>query len=85
MRFVHLAAATALVLAPGAALAQAGSTTEGAPKATDLHGSPNASGYGKDTGMEKGSTVIGGAGSSEEKSPSADKMHGSPNASGYQK
>ena len=78
------AAGAALLFAPGVALAQAGSTS-GAPSASDMKGPPNANGYGTDTGMEKGSTVIGGAGSSKEEAPSAQNLKGSPNANGYGK
>lgn len=78
------AAGAALVLAPGIALAQAGSTS-GAPSASDMKGPPNANGYGTDTGMEKGSTVVGHAGSSQEETPSAKDLKGPPNANGYSK
>ena len=78
------AAGAALTLAPGLVMAQAGSTGE-APSASDMKGPPNANGYGTDTGMEKGSTVVGGAGSSQEEAPKAKDLKGPPNANGYGK
>ena len=78
------AASAALLLAPGLAMAQAGSTGE-PPSASDMKGPPNANGYGKDTGMAKGSTVVGGGGSSKDETSSGKGMKGSPNADGFGK
>ena len=78
------AAGAALILAPGVALAQTGATGE-APSASDMKGPPNANGYGTDTGMAKGSTVVGGAGSSSDEASSGKGMKGSPNADGFKK
>ena len=78
------AAGAAFILTPVVALAQAGSTSE-APSASDMKGPPNANGYGRDTGMAKGSTVVGGAGSSKDEAPSGKGMKGSPNADGFGK
>lgn len=78
------AAGAALLLAPGVALAQTGAAGD-APSASDMKGPPNANGYGKDTGMDKGSTVVGGAGSSKDEGSSGKGMKGSPNADGFGK
>lgn len=83
MRRIFMAAAgAALFLAPTWAVAQ---SDRAAPSATGMKGSPNAAGYGTDTGMANGGTVVGGAGSSADKEPTAQGMKGSPNADGYKK
>ena len=78
------AAGAALVVAPGIALAQTNGTTGDSTTASDMKGPPNANGYGKDTGMDKGSTATGKGGGSSD-NPSATNMKGPPNANGYSK
>lgn len=85
-RTISIAAATLAALAGplgGAALAQTDQ-----PSATNMHGSPNANGFGKHEGIDKSSPMTGAAGSERSSSgdePSASKMHGPPNANGYGK
>ena len=81
---LYALAGMAIALAPGVALAQNSPVTGDPTNASDMKGPP-ANGYGTDTGLDKGSTVVGGAGSHGAETPSAKDMKGSPNANGYSK
>ena len=82
---LYTLAGMAIALAPGVALAQKSPAAGDSTTASDMKGPPNANGYGTDTGLAKGSTVVGGAGSQGAETPSANGMKGSPNANGYGK
>lgn len=81
-RIIFAVATTVAVFAlPAAAMAEEGGSS-GAPSATDMKGSPNANGYGKDKGTAAGTDAERQGGSDK---PSGTDMKGPPNANGYSK